>query len=81
MARKYKRQYVQHEGRWMQKRAKGKAGSYNLCEACALYRPDDDATNCKRAIGLRNFCIATDMIVVVWECPDFGTMVTDEEWK
>ena len=71
MTRKYTRQYVQRDGRWAQKRGLGKAKDRDLCHACALFHPENDDTNCKRAIGMRNFCAALDMAVVVWECPVF----------
>jgi len=59
------RQHVEVDGRWMQKRSIGKEKGYNLCEGCGI------RGGCKRVAGLGNFCTATKMVVVVWQCPEF----------
>lgn len=59
------RQHIEHEGTWMQRRSQGKAKGYSLCENCGL------KDNCRRVIGLGNFCTAMKMVVVVWSCPEF----------
>ena len=72
MAREYKRQIEQYERDgvevWVQKRSKGKERQFSLCQTCA------ELNTCKRVEGLGNFCKATKMTVVVWECPIFRVM-------
>jgi len=78
--RQYKRQYVLDGEQWVQKRAQGKSGNYSLCEGCALNKPDSPE-QCKRVIGLGNFCQATKMLVVVWQCPSFIEREEEDELR
>jgi len=64
------RQHIERNGVWTQKRSVGKEKGYNLCENCRFFKPGSPE-NCKRVIGLGNFCKATNMVVVVWSCPLF----------
>lgn len=64
------RQHIEVNGTWMQKRSRGKAKGYRLCENCRFDKPGAPE-NCNRAIGLENFCEALKMVVVVWSCPAF----------
>lgn len=70
MTKQYKRRHIKMGDSWVQVRANGKHKSYSLCEGCALNKPEA-AEQCKRVIGLGNFCKATKMVVVVWQCPNF----------
>jgi len=76
MARDYKRQVVQYERYGaevsVQKRSKGKEQQFSLCQTCA------SLNGCNRVVGLGNFCKATQMTVVVWECPNFISMCNEE---
>jgi len=72
MPREYKRQHEQYERYgtqvWVQKRSKGNERQFSLCENCAV------VSSCNRVVGLGNFCDATKMTVLVWECPAFRSI-------
>ena len=69
MPREYKRRHEQYERYgtqvWVQKRSKGRVREFSLCQVCT------ELNSCNRVIGLGNFCEATQMTVVAWECPLF----------
>jgi len=70
------RQYIEVDGKWMQKRAKGKAKSYGLCQSCV--QRDLELFPCKKAIGMANFCAATGVSIVIWACSEFEPVEEEE---
>jgi len=71
------RQYIEVDGKKMQKRAKGKAESYSICPNCVQLNLE--LFPCKKAMGMRNFCEATGVSIVIWACPRFEPIEAEEE--
>ena len=70
------RQYIEVDGKKMQKRAKGKAESYSLCADCV--ERDKPLFPCKRPIGMANFCKATGVSIIIYACPEFEAIEEKE---
>ena len=71
------RQYIEVDGKWMQKRAKGKAEGYSLCQNCVHL--DMELFPCKKAIGMANFCAGTKVSIIIWACPEFKPIEEEVE--
>ena len=71
------RQYIEVDGKWMQRRAKGKIDSYSICQDCV--QRDLELFPCKKAMGMANFCEATGVSIVIWARPRFEPIEAEEE--
>jgi len=71
------RQYIEVDGKKMQKRAKDKAKSYDLCANCVeRNRP---LFPCKRPIGMASFCETTGVSIIIYACPEFEAVEEEDE--
>lgn len=50
---------------------KGKHRDYCLCFSCSKFCPDDIKKNCKIANKNYLFCVKENLVLPVWECPQF----------
>ena len=64
---------------WVRKDLKGKHREHCQCwEPYAKFHPEDRAKNCKRANLIFSVCVALDMTLPVWECPEFELQTEDK---
>lgn len=68
---KYEYENYNHHGKdvWVRKSLKGEHRKHCLCYSCNKFNSDGD--NCKRAQELYEFCVKYDMVIPVYECPEF----------
>jgi len=71
------RQHIEVDGKWMQRRAKGKVGGYDLCANCVLR--DAEPYPCKKVIGMTSFCEATGVSILIYACPEFEAIEEEED--
>ncbi len=50
---------------------KGKHREHCLCFRCAAFKPESRGESCPIANALYAFCVLTDLVTPVWECPAF----------
>lgn len=68
-----KHERYEHHGAMVsvRKDLKGKHKEHCLCYApCAKFKPNTP-DNCPLAQGVYALCVTQDMVLPVWECPDF----------
>ena len=73
------RQHIEVDGKWMQRRAKGKMEGYSLCQSCVQLGLE--LFPCKKAAGMANFCAATKVSIVIWACSEFEPIEEEVEEK
>ena len=65
-------QYEHHNALvWVRKDLRGKHTDNCLCFSCASFNPGPPETNCPKANLNYAVCLAFDMVLPVYECPDF----------
>ena len=65
-------QYEHHDADvWVREDLKGQHQEHCLCYSCLRFCPDDREQNCKRANLIYRVCVMLDMVLPVWECPEF----------
>lgn len=57
---------------WVRSDLKGKHRDHCLCYSCDKFFPEDLGKNCPIAKLIYNLCIVQDLVLPVWECPNFG---------
>ena len=66
-------QYEHHGATvWVRNDLKGKHREHCECYSCEKFVPMDRAANCPRANLIYAICVMLDMVLPVWECPDFS---------
>jgi len=50
---------------------KGKHREHCLCHSCHCFNPENRATNCPIANLVYSICVLDNLVLPVWECPDF----------
>lgn len=68
-------QYV-HHGRQVRVRKdlKGQHRAHCLCHRCSRFTPADRGANCYIANLVYAVCVAQDLVLPVWECPNFWAL-------
>jgi len=69
------KEFVQYEhfdaDVWVREDLKGQHKEHCLCYSCLRFCPDDRNRNCRRANLIYRVCVMLDMVLPVWECPEF----------
>jgi len=63
----------EHHGNdvWVRKELKGKHREYCLCFSCQRLDIMDPENNCVIAKKIFQLCIENELVLAVWECPEF----------
>ena len=62
----------------VQKHLKGKHREHCLCwQRCRLFYPGDKDRNCEIAQANYEFCVKFNVVLPVWECPEYCTRQSD----
>ena len=56
---------------WVRSDLKGKHRDHCLCWVCKRFNPDDREHNCGIANLNYSLCCAFNLVLPVWECPEF----------
>ena len=66
-----------HHGAFVSVRSdlKGEHSNYCLCNKCEKFYPANRKQNCSKANKLYSFCVKNDTVLVIWECPNFVSIV------
>ncbi len=65
-----------HHREWVSVREdlKGKHKEHCLCyEKCVYFFPGEPKYNCSVAQSVFDLCVTQDLVLPVWECPDYTT--------
>jgi len=62
-----------HHGEYVMVRVdlKGKHSDYCACYDCTKFCLEDSSRNCHKANLIHALCVELNMVLPVWECPDF----------
>ena len=56
---------------WVRSDLKGKHREHCLCWSCHLFNSEDRDKNCKIARANYAHCVEFNLVLPVWECPEF----------
>ena len=59
---------------WVNEEMRGRHSEFCLCYSCAIFNPGAPETNCPIANLVYAACIAFDLVLPVWECPQFRSL-------
>lgn len=71
------KQYIHYGNKvWVRSRLEGKHRTHCLCFSCTRFKPSDDPIqrrkeNCSIANKVYETCVNYNVVLPVWECPDF----------
>jgi len=64
---------------WVKRELKGKHREHCLCYDCLLFDQESREDSCLKANTIFALCQAFDMVLPVWECPDFLPEIINKE--
>lgn len=56
---------------WVRTALRGKHREHCLCRSCDRFAPEYRDENCPIANLVYSVCVAADLVLPVWECPNF----------
>jgi len=71
----------EHYGKtvWVNSALRGKHREHCLCWSCDKFVPDDRDGNCPIANLVYAVCVRENLVLPVWECPDFSCNAKAEQ--
>jgi len=63
----------EHHGKevWVNEDLRGKHREHCLCWKCSKFQPSNRDANCPIANAVFSLCVLEDLVLPVWECPEY----------